>query len=113
MSDALPYTIHFENSAGTVNSPAEIRIVSQLDATLDPYKFRLGGIKLGSINVNIPTGRASFQGDFDLTNSRGFILRVSAGVDPVTHTATWLLQAIDPQTGGAASGSSERPAAVQ
>ncbi|MHB8165903.1 MAG: hypothetical protein ACYDDT_03880, partial [Sulfuricella sp.] len=28
-----------------------------------------------------------------------FILRVSAGIDVTTRTATWLLQAIDPDTG--------------
>src|SRR5262249_46812645 len=38
-------------------------------------------------------------GDFDLRNSKGFILRVSAGIDPKSGTATWLLQAIDPDTG--------------
>src|SRR5206468_11742170 len=43
--------------------------------------------------------RAAFQGDFDLRNSLGFIVRVSAGIDPNTRTATWLLQAIDPETG--------------
>src|SRR6185312_5869146 len=37
--------------------------------------------------------------DFDFTQAKGFILRVSAGVDLQTDTATWLLQAIDPLTG--------------
>ena len=45
------------------------------------------------------TGRALFQGDFDFTQTHGFILRVSAGVDQYKHEATWLLQAIDPLTG--------------
>src|SRR5262249_43037067 len=40
-----------------------------------------------------------FQGEFDFTRARGFILRVSAGVDLKTGIATWLLQAIDPLTG--------------
>ena len=39
------------------------------------------------------------SGDFDFTASKGFVLRVSAGIDPTTRTATWLLQAIDPETG--------------
>ncbi|MBU3058495.1 hypothetical protein, partial [Pseudomonas indica] len=42
---------------------------------------------------------ANFQGDFDFTATKGFILRVSAGVDASTGIATWLLQAIDPDTG--------------
>ena len=40
-----------------------------------------------------------FQGDFDFTTTKGFIVRVSAGVDLQTGTATWLLEAIDPLTG--------------
>ena len=36
---------------------------------------------------------------FSFVNSKGFILRVVAGFDVNTNTATWLLQAIDPQTG--------------
>ena len=43
--------------------------------------------------------RAVFQGDFDFTISKGFILRVSGGIDPTDATATWLLEAIDPKTG--------------
>jgi subtilase family serine protease len=98
-NQALPFTIRFENAEDSKSSPAEIRIVTQLDDALSPRSFRLGGIKLGDINVNIPAGRSNFQGDFDLTASRGFILRVSAGIDTTTNTATWLLQAIDPETG--------------
>jgi hypothetical protein len=54
---------------------------------------------LGDINVQISDGRSSFQGDFDFRTSKGFILRVSGGLDPLSNTATWLLQAIDPLTG--------------
>ena len=63
------------------------------------YSLRLGDLKLGDINVHIPDDKAVFQGDFDFSGSKGFILRVSAGVDVASHTATWLLQAIDPDTG--------------
>jgi hypothetical protein len=42
---------------------------------------------------------ANFQGDFDFTATKGFILRVSAGIDAETRIATWLLQVIDPDTG--------------
>src|SRR5262249_24028398 len=51
------------------------------------------------INVHLPSDRGSFQGDFDFSTSKGFILRVSAGVDVFSGVATWLLQAIDPETG--------------
>jgi YD repeat-containing protein len=96
---ALPYTINFANSDTAQTEPGEIRIVQKLDPNLDPGTFRLGDLTIGDINVHIPSDRALFQGDFDFTHSKGFILRVSAGIDTTSATATWLLQAIDPNTG--------------
>jgi hypothetical protein len=94
---ALPYTISFANPSET---PAgQLRIVSQIDPRLDIRTLSLGDLKVGDINVHLPGGRANFQGDFDFTASKGFVLRVSAGVDASTGIATWLLQAIDPDTG--------------
>jgi len=61
---------------------------------------RPGRLFTGSyINLQVPAELASFQGDFDFSASKGFILRVSAGVDAFSHVVTWLLQAIDPDTG--------------
>ncbi|MBO3704008.1 MAG: hypothetical protein J5W83_15990, partial [Candidatus Accumulibacter sp.] len=94
---ALPYAVDFRMPG---NAPAgQLRLVMALDASLDARSFRLGDLKLGDINVHLPAGRASFQGDFDFSGSKGFVLRVSAGIDVTTRIATWLLQAIDPQTG--------------
>src|SRR6185436_5574486 len=77
----------------------QVRVVEQLDANLDPRTFRLGDLRLGDLRVHIPGGPGTFQSDFDFTQSKGFILRVSAGLDLTTNTASWLLQAIDPLTG--------------
>ena len=94
---ALPYTVSFSNPTGT---PAgQLRLVTQLDPSLDPRSLRLGDLKVGDINVHLPADKANFHGDFDFTGSKGFILRVSAGGDASTGMATWLLQAIDPDTG--------------
>ncbi|MES2942355.1 MAG: hypothetical protein V4772_05745, partial [Pseudomonadota bacterium] len=93
----LPYSIGFNNT--TNSAVGQLRIVTELDADLDPRSLRLGDLKLGDINVHIPEDRANFQGDFDFSGSKGFILRVSAGIDAQTSIATWLLQAIDPDTG--------------
>ena len=98
-NQTLPYTIRFENPADASGNPSEIRIVTQLDPALSPRLFRLGSLKLGDITVKVPADRSNFQADIDLRNSKGFILRVSAGIDTTTATATWLLQAIDPETG--------------
>ncbi len=95
----LPFTVNFQNDPTATTSPGTIRITTQLDPNLDPSTFRLGDIQIGNIDVHIPSNLGLFQGDFDFTQSNGFILRVSAGVDLQTRTATWLLQAIDPLTG--------------
>lgn len=95
----LPYTIGFENSSDASRYVQEVRIVTPLDEEADVFSFQLGDIKIGKINVHLPTGRALFQGEFDFVDTEGFLLRVSAGVDQFSHEATWLLQAIDPLTG--------------
>jgi hypothetical protein len=95
----LPFTLNFQNDPQAGSSPSEVRIVTTLDSDLDVTTFRLGAIKVGDIEVHVPANRGLFQGDFDFVRSNGFVLRVSAGVDLATHTATWLLQAVDPLTG--------------
>jgi YD repeat-containing protein len=95
----LPYTVHFQNDPRSSEYVSEVRIVASLDDNLDPRSFRLGDLKVGEINVHIPSNRGLFQGEFDFVAAKGFVLRVSAGVDLATGEATWLLQAIDPITG--------------
>ena len=94
---ALPYSISLNNP--TPGPLGELRIVTQLDASLDPRSLRLGDLKIGDINIHMPADQAVFQGDFDFSGNKGFVLRVSAGVDSLTRVATWLIQAIDPDTG--------------
>ncbi|ULU23434.1 tandem-95 repeat protein [Dyella terrae] len=93
----LPYSFAFSNPGAT--GVGQIRIVTQLDPSLDPRSLRLGDLKIGDINIHVPADRANFQADFDFTASKGYILRVSAGIDVASDIATWLIQAIDPNTG--------------
>ena len=90
------YTVNYRQSGQ--NSP-QIQIVTKLDPDLDPRTFQLGDLQLGDIQIHIPTGRYSFEGDFNFVKSKGYILRVSAGVEGTTGTATWTITAIDPNTG--------------
>jgi hypothetical protein len=100
----LPYTVQFTNPGTT--PVGEVRIITKLDGHLDPHLFRLGDVQLGDIQIHVPDGVTYFQHDFDYTRSKGFILRVSAGLDSqpdamfhTSNTASWLFQAIDPATG--------------
>jgi len=96
-STALPYSVGFNNP--TNHALGQLRILTELDPSLDMASLRLGDLKLGDINIHVPGNKAAFQGDFDFTATKGFILRVSAGIDASTRIATWLVQAIDPDTG--------------
>ena len=97
----LPYTINFQNNAGSGSYVNQITIVTQLDPSLDPTTFQLGSIKIGGITVNVPPGQASFSQDIDFTSTLGFVLRISAGIDLTQSPAAvkWVIQAIDPLTG--------------
>src|SRR5205807_9824032 len=97
----LPCTVNFQNDPKATTFVNQVRVVTTLDPNLDASSFRLGDIQVAGIDIHVPAGRALFQGDFDFTQARGFILRVSAGIDLSTRTATWLIQAIDPLTGEA------------
>ena len=52
-----------------------------------------------TFQVHVPKGRFAFDGDFDFIKTKGYVLHISAGIDGATNTASWLVQAIDPNTG--------------
>ena len=95
----LPFAVHFQNDSASPTYTSEVRVVTKLDDKFDPRTFRLGDIRVGDIDVDVPADQSLFQEDRDFVRTRGFILRVSAGIDLESSTATWLLQAIDPLTG--------------
>ncbi len=98
-NQALPFTINFQNDPNATRYANEVRVTVPLDNCIDPRSFRLGDIKVGDITIRMPNGRSFYQGDFDFAATLGFNVRVSAGVDLKTNSATWLIQAIDPLTG--------------
>jgi len=96
---ALPYTIRFENPSDATTHVAEIRVVTTLDDSLSVRSFRLGDIKIGDISIHVPDGRASFQGDFDFNAVEGICSSRQRRHRPNSRIATWIIQAIDPETG--------------
>ena len=78
---AAPFTIQFANGANASATVGEVRIVSATRPELRPAQLPPGRLAARRLQVHIPNGVGSFQGDFDFTKSKGFILRVSAGID--------------------------------
>ncbi|MGB2202392.1 MAG: CARDB domain-containing protein, partial [Pseudooceanicola atlanticus] len=98
----LPFEIRFGDAQG--GQPVqELRITTELDPNFDPRSFRLGSLRLGDVVIEAPENRALFQTDLDLTGTLGYVLRLSAGIDVASRTATWLVQAIAPDTGEVAT----------
>ncbi|MCL4179872.1 MAG: tandem-95 repeat protein, partial [Verrucomicrobia bacterium] len=95
----LPYVIRILNPSEATRSVTELRIVQQIDASLDVRGFQLSDLLLGDLVIDLPDGRGAFTGEFDFSESRGYILQVTAGVDVNARVATWLLRAVDPDTG--------------
>ncbi|MEX2214849.1 MAG: Ig-like domain-containing protein [Phycisphaeraceae bacterium] len=95
----LPYTVNFQNDPSASSFVNEVRIVVDIDEQLDTRSFRLGDIRIGDINIEVPSDRGVYTADIDFLDTKGFILRVSAGIDLAANEATWLLQAINPITG--------------
>ncbi len=95
----LPYSIALTHDTQADSPAREIRIIVPMDDTLDERSFQLSDINLAGTVIRIPGGRPSFVGEFDLFESNGYVLQVTAGVDAVTRNASWLLRAVDPRDG--------------
>ncbi|MCA9169348.1 MAG: hypothetical protein KDB23_16860, partial [Planctomycetales bacterium] len=99
LNTALPYTIEYVHDPESTAPVRQLRILQQLDENLDERQFRLSDIEIGGMLLDLPEDRAAFTGEFDLTDTLGFALELTAGVDVTTRTATWLFRAIDPRDG--------------
>ncbi|MCC6235200.1 MAG: putative Ig domain-containing protein, partial [Verrucomicrobiales bacterium] len=95
---SLPYSVRFAADETRTEAVNEIRVIQQLDADLDARTFRLGDIRLGDLVLAMPD-RASFTAEYDFTSTLGYVVQVTAGVDVESRLATWLIRAIDPDTG--------------
>lgn len=96
----MPYIIHFENDATHATAPAaEVTITQTLDSDLDWTTFRLGDIGFGDTIVEVPADTAFFQTQVDLTDTRGVLVNISAGINIATGEVHWEFTAIDPTTG--------------
>ena len=95
----LPYSVTTQYDTDAVDAVREIRILVPLDESLNERSFQLADIRLGDREVALPPGRPNFVGEFDLTDTDGYVLQVTAGVDATTRVASYLLRAIDGRDG--------------
>jgi len=95
----LPFVIHFENDPKHATAPAqEVVITDPLDSDLDWTSFELGAIQFGDTVVAVPPGRSQFAAEIALPES-DLVVRLEAGLDPVTGVVTWRFTTIDNRIG--------------
>ncbi len=94
----LAYQVKFEN-VSTATAPAQrVEITVPLDDDFDPRTFRLGQMGFGPYVLQVPENRSTINKVYDLPDSLGFDLMVTAGIDVANHRLFWYLQTIDPAT---------------
>jgi hypothetical protein len=105
--DELFYMVRFENDPVLASAPAQrVVVVDVLDENLDLGTFQLMSFGFGDTVVETPPGLQAFDGHVESTNLDGSDLRVnlSASLDTLNRTVTWVFDSIDPDTGGAPNG---------
>lgn len=95
----MQYGIHFQNEPNATAAASRVTITDDIDPKLALGSFRLGTVRLGDLVFTEFQNRSSFQRVFDLTESKGIHLRVTAGVNATTRRAEWVFESIDPVTG--------------
>ena len=98
-TDTFAYKIRFENASDAAAPAQEVIVTQQLDADLDWRSFRVDDFGFGDQIVQLDGKSAFYSQRLDFTDTRGFLLDVSATVDLATGIVTWKLTTIDPETG--------------
>jgi hypothetical protein len=97
--DRITYTVLFENQP-TASLPAQmVTIADSLDANLDWSTFELGAIGFNSTTVAVPAGVQSFTGTAAVATDPNPV-GITASLNPTNGVITWVLQSVDPVTGG-------------
>jgi len=107
VDEELFYTILFENDPVFASAPAQrVTVIDVLDEHLDMSTFELMGFGFGDTRIEAPAGLQAYETRLDSANMDGSELAVdiSASLDTLNRTITWVFDSIDPDTGGAPTG---------
>ncbi|MHC4697930.1 MAG: CARDB domain-containing protein, partial [Planctomycetota bacterium] len=92
----LFYTILFENLPDATAAAQVVSITDQLSEGLDWRTFRVQNLGWSGRVVELPGNRSFYQGEVDLRDELGLLVRIDVGVNVQTGLAGWTLSAIDP-----------------
>jgi hypothetical protein len=97
-TEAIPYSIRFENLS-TATAPArQVTVADQLPASLDLSTLSLSSIDLfGTVHLVPPPGSSQFSHDVDLGHDN-LIVRIMTALDTPTRQLTWNFTTLDKTT---------------
>ena len=97
-TQAIPYSIRFENLAQASASARQVTVVDQLGPNLDLSSFSLDAIDLfGTVHLLPTPGAKNYTHDVDL-GQNNLMVRVSASLDVPSRQITWLFTTLDKTT---------------
>ena len=97
-TQAIPYSIRFENLAQASASARQVTVVDQLGPNLDLNSFSLDAIDLfGTVHLLPTPGAKNYTHDVDL-GQNNLMVRVSASLDVPSRQITWLFTTLDKTT---------------
>ena len=97
-TQAIPYSIRFENLSTATASARQVTVVDQLVASLDLNSLSLDAIDLfGTVHLLPTPGSKQYTHDVDL-GQNNLMVRVSANLDVPSRQITWLFTTLDKTT---------------
>ena len=97
-TQAVPYSIRFENLAQASASARQVTVVDQLATSFDLNSLSLDAIDLfGTVHLLPPPGSKQYTHDVDL-GQNNLMVRVSASLDIPSRQLTWLFTTLDKAT---------------
>ena len=98
LSDAITYTIDFENEPTASAAAQQVVITDQLPTTLDWSTVQLTSIAFNGVTLTPQVGVSDYQGEATVATDPSHPVDVNVTFDPQAGLLTWTMTSIDPLT---------------
>jgi|GEM_PF-1865978 len=97
--ESILYTIYFENKASATAPAQKVVITDILPPSLDWSTVELVEVAFNKVLISIPPGLQHYETTVSVSTDPNPV-RVQAGLEPDSGVMTWVIQSVDPVTGG-------------
>ncbi len=97
--ESILYTIYFENKASATAPAQKVVITDILPPSLDWSRVELVEVAFNKVLISIPSGLQHYETTVSVSTDPNPV-RVQAGLEPDSGVLTWVIQSVDPVTGG-------------